>query len=211
MPNNSHSGHGGFGVGPVGETGKPDYAQQPDIVLLMAGTNDAVFDIDLVNAPKTLMRVIDDIVKACPRTAVLVANLLPLLEADREARRIQFNNALPDAIAARTGAADDRVALVDMSRVNASFINAADGIHPTDEGYKLIAAAWYDAIVAAGDKGWVPRMSPISGGRGEMQWAVQLLAACVVLAAIFLVARRVHSRRKSRSWMQPLPLTEPCR
>jgi lysophospholipase L1-like esterase len=207
MPNNNHEGHGGFGIGPVGETGKPDYAEQPDVVLLMAGTNDVVFDIDLKNAPKTLMRVVDDIVKACPKAAVLVANLIPLLGAERETRRIQFNNALPGAVAARTGAADDRVSLVDMGTVNASFINTTDGVHPTDEGYKLIAAAWYEAIVAASDKGWVPKMSSLSGGRRGTQWAGQLFVACVVLGAIFFVVRRVLFRRKSGSWMQPLPLT----
>jgi hypothetical protein len=182
MPNNNHEGHGGFGIGPVGETGKPDYAEQPDVVLLMA-------------------------VKACPKAAVLVANLIPLLGAERETRRIQFNNALPGAVAARTGAADDRVSLVDMGTVNASFINTTDGVHPTDEGYKLIAAAWYEAIVAASDKGWVPKMSSLSGGRRGTQWAGQLFVACVVLGAIFFVVRRVLFRRKSGSWMQPLPLT----
>jgi lysophospholipase L1-like esterase len=118
MRNNNHKGHRGFGIGPVSNTGIPNYAKQPDVILLMAGTNDVVFEIDLANAPQTLMRIVDDIIKACPETAVLIANLIPLLDAEREIRRIRFNNALPGAIAARTGAADDRIALVDMSRVN---------------------------------------------------------------------------------------------
>lgn len=31
-------------------------------------------------------------------------------------------------------------------------ISPVDGVHPTDEGYRLMASAWYEAIAAAGKK-----------------------------------------------------------
>ena len=47
-----------------------------------------------------------------------------------------------------------------MGRKNTSYIHTNDGIHPPDEGYKLIAAAWHDGIVRTGKKGWIQQPVP---------------------------------------------------
>ncbi|EEH50690.1 uncharacterized protein PADG_06769 [Paracoccidioides brasiliensis Pb18] len=212
MNNNHHEGHKGFPIGPVGITGKRNYADRPNIVLLMAGTNDVVFQMNLENAPNVLGQVIDEILAACPDAVVLVATLTPLLDANREARKVAFNAALPDMIDQRTKMGK-HVLLVDMSRVTKEHINATDGIHPTEGGYQLIAGAWYDGIVAVGKKGWIgaPITPPVEGDVAEdgeppmgtapvdarFETSSQLLW---VVAGVFVVGFAIQRVLRSSRW-----------
>ncbi|PGH03633.1 hypothetical protein AJ80_08654 [Polytolypa hystricis UAMH7299] len=152
MTNAANEGHPGLPIGPVGHEGVKNYIHRPNVILLMAGTNDIVFNLNPAGAPRVLGRVVDEIVEGCPGAAVLVGSLTPLRKAEREEMRVAFNVALRDVvIAEREG---KHVALVDMERVKMEHI-AKDGIHPTDEGYELMAQAWYEAIVEAGERGWI--------------------------------------------------------
>ena len=120
----------------------------------MAGTNDIVFDVDVDNAPRRLGAVAEGIVQECPDAAVLVGSLTPLANPGWMSKIERFNAAVPDVIAQIQGKGK-QVALVNMSRITLNHIHTDDGIHPTDEAYALIAAAWYEAIVEAGSKGWI--------------------------------------------------------
>lgn len=154
MANNDHEGHGGFQIVAVGLTGKPDYPLRPNVVLLMAGTNDIVFNNDIEKAPNRLGVVAREILAACPDAAVLVATLTPLLNPGWTDKIFDFNAAVPGIIADLEHKGN-KVALVDMGRVTATHIDPIAGIHPTDEGYEKIAAVWYDGILAASEKGWI--------------------------------------------------------
>ena len=154
MSNNENEGHRGFLINDVGLIGKPDYSGKPNIGLLWAGANDIIFDVDVINAPQRLGNLIGETVSACPDAVVLVATLLPLLAPHASNKTIDFNAAVT-ALVAEFEMKKEKVALVVMLRVSKTHIHASDGIHPTDEGYKLIAAAWHDGIVEAGGKGWI--------------------------------------------------------
>ncbi|KKZ66544.1 hypothetical protein EMCG_07658 [[Emmonsia] crescens] len=147
--------HEGFPIDSIGKIGKPNCAERPNVVLLLAGTYDVVFNVNLKDAPNTLSHIIDDFLLVCPDAVVLVGTLIPLLDENHEARRISFNAALTGGVIEQRIRMGKHVLLVDMGRVTREFIDPADGIHPVDEGYKLIAEAWYEAIVAAGRKGWI--------------------------------------------------------
>lgn len=43
----------------------------------------------------------------------------------------------------------------DMRSITKQYL--ADGIHPTDQGYKMMAAIWFVGIRAAHSKGWIQR------------------------------------------------------
>ncbi|KAL6718420.1 hypothetical protein ACLMJK_004509 [Lecanora helva] len=161
MSNNENEGHGGFTISAVGQTGVQDYPLRPNVVLFMAGTNDVVFDVDLANAPKRVGTVIEEILSACPDATVLVGTLLPLIKPDWLSKIKTLNSAIPGVVS-DFAKAKKHVALVDMGRVNASHIQG-DGIHPTDEAYALIAAAWYDALIEVGKKDWIK--TPLSPGQ----------------------------------------------
>ncbi|KAL8691435.1 MAG: hypothetical protein Q9218_003337 [Villophora microphyllina] len=161
MTNNQNEGHRGFRIDPIGDAGKPDFPERPNVVLLMAGTNDIIVGADVPNAPERLGTVIGDAVAACPDAAVLVGTLLPLVHPkdnpqltsnDTEA----FNTGLQDVVKEYEHEGR-QVAVVNMTRVTDNYINATDGTHPTDEGYALIAAAWHDGLVAASEKGWIQK------------------------------------------------------
>ncbi len=162
MANNENEGHGGYQIVPVGLTGKPDYLLRPNVVLFMAGTNDIVFDVDLANAPTRLGAVVDGIVTECPDAAILVGSLTPLLNPGWMSKIHDFNAAVPGVLS-KLANGGKQVALVDMSRVNSSHIHTSDGIHPTDEAYALIAAAWYEGMVEAGKRGWIQKPVPLPG------------------------------------------------
>lgn len=194
MANNENEGHPGFPIGPVGDTGRPDYSLRPNVVLLMAGTNDVVSDINLDTAPFTMGKVIDEIVGSCPNAALLVAQIPLLLDPVREKRRVALNTAIEDVVEARFNASK-QVALASMDRVTAQRLNVTDGIHPSDEGYKDIAAAWYDAIVTASEKGWIT--APVHTGlQPELpnsqlleRWTLaQFVLYSIIALGLFLVA-----------------------
>ncbi|KAL9577341.1 MAG: hypothetical protein Q9212_006424 [Teloschistes hypoglaucus] len=166
MVNNRHEGHGGFPVGAVGNTAKPDYPKRPNIILLMAGTNDIIFKVDVPNAPERLGAVIGEGVAACPDAVILVGTLLPLIHPEENPELSctdteTFNSGLQEVVE-NYNKEGKQVAVVDMARVNASHISPTDGIHPTDEGYALIAAAWHDGLVVAGERGWIRQPLPES-------------------------------------------------
>ncbi|KAL8730517.1 MAG: hypothetical protein Q9181_004634 [Wetmoreana brouardii] len=228
MAKNQHEGHSGFEIGEVSAKGRPDYAEQPDVVLLMAGTNDIMHELDVGNAPERLGLLIGEIVTACPDAAVLVGTLPPMNHpienpklSDKET--IAFNTAL-EGVMEKFTTGGNQVALVDMDRVTTRHINTNDGVHPTDEGYALIAAAWHDGLVTAARKGWIrkPFLVPSDehsnetnqeddkqpndsqGGKinDSMVWSLeQLLVGALVLFTLGWLARRaidISCRRNKR-------------
>ncbi|KAL8879515.1 MAG: hypothetical protein Q9192_008218 [Flavoplaca navasiana] len=159
MPNNNHEGWRGFKIAPIGHMGRPTYPQRPNVVLLMAGTNDILMADDVENAPQRLEGLIGEINVACPDAAILVATI-PVL--NHPITNPNLTNEEPDAYNAAITAGIEKsakdgkhVALVNMSGVTRAQINRDDGVHPTDEGYALIAAAWHESLIAAGNKGWI--------------------------------------------------------
>ena len=158
MVDNHHEGYGGYPLGAIEALVTSQYPEQPNLVLLMAGTNDVIQEHNLSTSSAALDKLINKVVNAYPDAVVLVAEITPLLEPKREARRLEFNSAIPGVI--KTYADDGRhIAVVDMGRVKPEYINATDGIHPIDEGYRLIADAWYGAILAARYKGWLGELT----------------------------------------------------
>ena len=159
MVDNDNEGYPGYPIVSVASTMKPVYPERPNIVLLMAGTNDVILNNDRDTMYAALDKLIDQVMTACPDAVVLVAEITPLLDPKREAKRLAYNSAIPGIVKPY---ADDgkHVAVVDMKRITPSHINSTDGIHPNDEGYRLIAHAWYEAILAADAKGWLTVPTP---------------------------------------------------
>lgn len=122
----------------------------PDIVTLMIGTNDVDIQLDLVNAPKRLAKLLDTIIAAAPKALIVVAQMVPTRNDDENARVRAYNAAMP-GIVDGLAAAGRHVRLVDMY---AAFTKDPayktkdlwDNLHPTDAGYGVMARVWWDAI-----------------------------------------------------------------
>ena len=153
MTDNKNEGHPGWIIQDIATQAPQDFSQHPNVILVMAGTNDIVQNKDLPNAPARLGALIDGLFNGSPDSVVLVAQLIPFADPTREANRVTFNAALPNVIAARTNAGK-HVLLVDMSQILPSDL-VADGIHPNDGGYAKMARAWVVGINQANSNGWI--------------------------------------------------------
>lgn len=113
---------------------------RPDVVLLHIGTNDMAQNYQIDTAPQRLGALVDQILADRPTATVLVAKIVPSLDATVQARINAFNAAVPAVVAAR-GA---RAGLVDLSVLSSADL--ADSLHPNDGGYARMAVRWYKAL-----------------------------------------------------------------
>ena len=147
----AHEGHTGWRIDQL-RAGVDGWlaAVQPDIVLLLAGTNDILQNDDLAGAPARLADLTGRVCADDPGVRVLVARITPLAQFDPQVRA--YDNALPGALA--TVAASCSYRLVDA--YSALSVSAgdlqADGRHPSPQGYDKLADAWYPALTQVYDQ-----------------------------------------------------------
>jgi lysophospholipase L1-like esterase len=171
MADSSNEGHPGWQINALqGIVGGSLATYQPNVVTLMAGTNDLIQNDDVADAPARLSALIDQITAGDPGVTVLVANLIVSTNANVVADRAAFNAALPGIIQSKQ-AAGEHVALVDMSALTTADL-VSDGIHPDDTGYQLMADAWNKGVQAAAAAGWITAPAsmgaPTGGASGEV-------------------------------------------
>jgi lysophospholipase L1-like esterase len=152
LPDKDHEGHPGFTVRDLArEIDGYLAAARPDVVLLMAGTNDlAWYHTEGVAATAArLGALIDRIHAAAPQAHVIVGSIGPMKGrnqqgADRNALATSYN-ALVRLEVERRAAAGRAVAFVD---VNAALTTADlyDDVHPGEAGHAKIAPVWYAAL-----------------------------------------------------------------
>lgn len=152
----SHQGHSGFSIsgGAAGSLAQVVsdslVPSDPDIVLLMIGTNDINGNIDAANAPARLGALLDQIILGAPDALLVVAQIVPTTVAATNVRVEAYNGAIPALVEARV-AQGKHVRLVDMYApfvANPSFATALmnDFLHPNDAGYVVMGQTWFDAI-----------------------------------------------------------------
>jgi len=144
----------------TGTSSRP--AIHPDIVLLMAGTNDlGMFERGAQETLEAYDRLLEKIFTLRPKTTVICATLAPYNGpmksgprdySKREAKQLEFNAGLP-ALVAKHKAAGRRVFLCDMRQKfpasSAGALLTNDGVHPNQDGYNAIAASWFEVIKTA--------------------------------------------------------------
>lgn len=119
---------------------------QPDMVLLMIGTNDILRDDNISQAPSRFNNLIDNITNQLPDTQVLVGSIPPISRSEEQKQEaIKFNSHLPGIIESKA-VQGKNVSYVDINS-ELTPDDLYDGIHLTVEGYSKIADSWYDAIL----------------------------------------------------------------
>lgn len=117
---------------------------QPDVVLLMIGTNDMIQGYNLSGAPARLGALLDRIAARRPSATVVVASITPLRDGTHDARARAFNAALPGLVSTRASQGK-KVRFVDAySRLGLGDL--ADGVHPNSAGYAKLAEMWLGAL-----------------------------------------------------------------
>ncbi|KAJ7484861.1 hypothetical protein B0H11DRAFT_1722751 [Mycena galericulata] len=161
-PDNEASfyGHSGAEIDAIGQFLYPDLAQNPNVVFLLAGTNDINNGDDVDNAPARLMAVVDNITSTLPNTAVLVGTLPLNGDPTKEALCDTFNEDITQMLL-RRAADGNRVMPVPMEDLGPD--DMADSLHPNDQGYAKMADAWFSALWQAAEWGWI---DPATGDLG---------------------------------------------
>ncbi|KAJ6518004.1 lipolytic enzyme [Mycena vitilis] len=151
MADNDNEGHSGATIAQIQQfaTNSAALPARPNVVLLMAGTND-VFGGSISTAPSRLSTLIDSIFTACPDTALIVATLTPLSAG--QASVDTYNQAVTQLVSTRK-AAGQHILLASMASVLASDL--FDGVHPDDAGYVKMANAWFPVVQQAATNGWI--------------------------------------------------------
>src|SRR5690349_14319971 len=151
LPDTDNEGHSGWRIDQIAADVNGWLATyQPDVVLLHIGTNDMNQNYQVDTAPQRLGALIDQILAARPAATVLVAKIVPALDATIQARINAYNAAVPGVVSAR----GSRVKLVDLSVLSSADLNAT--LHPNDNGYARMAVRWYSALegVLADGRDW---------------------------------------------------------
>jgi hypothetical protein len=164
MVNNNNEGHPGALISEISKYAENSLSKQPNVVLVMAGTNDVNNLSDPEGAPARLGSLIDRIIAECPDAAIIIAQITPIADAAKNALAKTFNAAIPGIVAARANSGA-KVLVVDMSSY-LTVNDLDDGLHPKDTGYILMARAWYAGIEQAAKNGWIREPIP-APGRGN--------------------------------------------
>jgi lysophospholipase L1-like esterase len=153
MDDNQNEGHSGAFIDEIAGYAQNSLPERPNIVLVMAGTNDINGNRDVDTAPDRLGNLLDEIIGACPDAAVIVAQLTPIDNADSQARADAFNAAIPGLVSDR---ADDGARILYVTMTNElTTADLSDGLHPNDHGYDLMSEVWYGGIEQAANNSWI--------------------------------------------------------
>jgi lysophospholipase L1-like esterase len=157
----NHEGHSGWTIAPAGgrsgistlvATVMPQY--KPHIVLLMIGTNDAIDNYDMANAPARLGTLIDSIYAQLPDVLIVVAQPIPSRgdgskgdDTALSGRVKTYDDAIPAVVKARADKGK-HIQVVDMytpfNPTKTSLLE--DQWHPNLAGYVLLGAQWYQSL-----------------------------------------------------------------
>lgn len=127
-------------------------ALRPNLVLVLAGTNDIDKSVNLADAPERVGSLIDKILSNCPDAVILVAQIPPMKDYKKNVAVQIFNAAIPGIVESRA-AWGAKILTVDLSALTADDLS--DDIHPNQNGFNKISEAWFSMIKQAAAMGWI--------------------------------------------------------
>lgn len=169
LSDRDHEGYRAFRIDQIAAQVVPLLTQLlPDVVLLMAGTNDVRGNF-LNTAPPTapnapafaperLANLIDQILAALPTVKILVASIPPGGGGDNPnltTDTVTFNNAIRDTVVPPRAT---NVTFVDVFSAMTLNDLSPDNTHPDTGGYSKIATAWQNALLPILD----PEVNPLT-------------------------------------------------
>jgi lysophospholipase L1-like esterase len=160
-----HDGYPGANIVQIGQKGKASLAKKPNVITLMAGTNDTPKGAGPKAAAVRLGNLVDSLVSTLPDTVVLVSTLTPMFFESGKGKTPTteiFNKELPALVKARVDKGK-KVGLVTLPKMDFAKggKDTREGIHPNDSGYKKMAAAWFKGIEEAAEKNWIKDPAPV--------------------------------------------------
>ena len=164
---NEHEGHSGARVDEMKGFATCSMPFKPNLVLLNAGTNDAVFADDHGGIPfleavyDRMKDVLEYIYKESDGVTIILSTLLPNKNNVTDGRA-QIINRRYRQLVEDLSKAGRKIELADMHAKFPVDGLGGDGAHPNHEGYPKMAAIWLEAFDKVASKGWITK--PIDNG-----------------------------------------------
>ena len=146
LPDWDHEGHPGWRIDELDSNFVSwfDQIADPDVILLLIGTNDYGQGYDTANATNRLEALIAKMATVRPFAKIIVANLLKRGEPYDTQIQTTFNPFVP-GIVARQAALGRQVYFTNL-RAALTLADTFDNLHPTQAGYNKMATNWFAAI-----------------------------------------------------------------
>ncbi|CAG8908879.1 unnamed protein product [Penicillium egyptiacum] len=146
-----HDGHIGWRIDQIASHAKEIIPQQPNVILINAGTNDAIQKYKVDTAGKRMDSLLTYLFDNIPNTTIILSTLTfngkqPQLSTKISTQYLE--------LAAKRRARNESLVVADMS----TFIQwkqLVDKIHPTAAGYEEMASVWWAAIQQAEKEGFL--------------------------------------------------------
>ncbi|RYD22127.1 MAG: tandem-95 repeat protein, partial [Verrucomicrobiaceae bacterium] len=150
LPDKDHQGNGGSRIEELEAnlSGWVNSVEDPDIILLLAGTNDFSQSYNIGSAQTRLTNLIAKAATLRPFAKIIVSSLpLRTDNATFESQQVAFNASIPGIVSNQVSLGRS-VSYVDMHAAwTASDLD--DGVHPTQAGYNKMADVWFPGITNA--------------------------------------------------------------
>jgi lysophospholipase L1-like esterase len=147
-------------------------SQRPNLILLMAGTNDIFQGLDPQDTVNALSTLVDYLFQACPDATVLVQHIPMIGYQDFSGVMSTVQQNVIKYNAAISAMVDTRIAqgqyITKIHSRTTTFDHASgDTVVPNDSGYDLMAEAWTERISVAKQNGWIDDPYDLSGTPGN--------------------------------------------
>ncbi|AFY83177.1 SGNH/GDSL hydrolase family protein [Oscillatoria acuminata] len=202
----NHQGHGGYAISGSPHDWAGDLmdnidnwlnAATPDVILLMAGTNDFLHqDTTAQEKIDELGILIDKIFAWSSDVNLLVSSIAPLAPNRGLAQEVTLYNDLMPGLLGSDRYQQNNLSFVDTRHLF-TLDDLHDGIHFTPQGYTTLAHAWFDGIVSASDLAQPPT-DPIvveTPGSGDLVSIPEPTSVLGVLAFGLVGAGSLRKRR----------------
>ncbi len=135
-----HEGHSGWRIEEICDQ-VVEWLQtfQPDIILLLIGTNDIPQLYPVDTARDRLNELIDTIFQTAPNVKLFVASIPPIWQPILNHRVIEYNQKSEELVKQKQQAGKP-IDFVDLYSI-LSLADLHDGVHPNTEGFRKIARA----------------------------------------------------------------------
>ncbi|EEU40647.1 uncharacterized protein NECHADRAFT_33967, partial [Fusarium vanettenii 77-13-4] len=148
MKDNDVEATSGFIVKQIHDASKLSYKYKPNLVVINAGTNDIVGNIDPAGQPQRLKSMLLDLwSNISPDTVIIVSTILPVDKPAAEALRGGVNNGYRNVVSDLYKEGKP-IYLADLDGWM-TLSDLDDGTHPTDYGFRKMAGALWSAIQKA--------------------------------------------------------------
>lgn len=135
-----HEGHSGWRIEEICDR-VAEWLQtfQPDIILLLIGTNNIAQGHQVETASYRLNQLVDRIFQTAPNVKLFVASIPPMSEPTLNQRVIQYNQKSEELVKEKQQAGKP-IDFVDLYNI-LSLDDLPDGVHPNREGFQKMAGA----------------------------------------------------------------------